>query len=235
MRFRNVISAALFLLLGASLLSVPLARVAFLASEGSQVTIVVDPGHGGEDGGAVSADGLRESDLNLAISLQLGRLLGLCGIPCRLTRDSDRIAYPDSATTTRQRKRADQEYRAALIRSTEKAVLLSIHQNNYPSAGPKGPQVFYGTVPGSEPFAQEMQSLLTDLNANCRRIAPISDDIYLMRQAACPAILVECGFLSNPQELMLLKSEEYQTKLALVLAAGCIRHYRELEAHYGEG
>ena len=235
MRFRFLMGAALLLLFGACVICVPLSRRAYRSASAASAVIIIDAGHGGEDGGAVSANGLRESDVNLAVALRLDQLLGLCGIPSKLTRDSDRIAYPESANSTRQRKRADQEYRAALIRGTENAVLLSIHQNKYPSAGPRGAQVFYGSVESSEGFAKTMQSMLALLCGDRRKAAPISDDIYLMRQAACPAILVECGFLSNPEELALLKTDAYRTKLALVLAGGCLVYYRELEAHYGKG
>ncbi len=235
MRFRLIALSAMMLFIGASIISIPLSRFVFASAPDHAVVIIVDAGHGGEDGGAVSADGLKESDVNLAIALRVDQLLGLCGVPARMTRDSDSIAYPDSALTTRQRKQADQEYRAALIRSTDRGVLLSIHQNNFTSAGPKGAQVFYGSVSGSESFAEEMQSKLVLLSGGHRKAAPVSEDIYLMRQAACPAILVECGFLSNPEDLAALKTDEYRTKLAVVLTAGCISHYQELETHYGKG
>ena len=235
MKFRHVLLSALIFFLGASLLCAPLSRRAFQAAGRPPVVFVVDAGHGGEDGGAVSADGLRESDVNLAVALRLDGLLGLCGIPSVLTRDSDEIAYPDSAVTTRQRKRADQEYRASLLRSTENAVFLSIHQNKYPSSGPRGAQVLYGSTPGSKELAVAMQSLLAQLCGDHRKAAQVSEDIFLMRQASGPAILVECGFLSNPEELALLKTDGYRTKLALVLAAGCLEQYHELEARYGKG
>ncbi len=235
MRFRYVVLAAVPLLLCASILSVPLSRRVFRTSENKHVVLIVDAGHGGEDGGAVSADGWKESEMNLAISLRLDQLLALCGIPSRLTRDSDDIAYPDSAVTIRQKKRADQEYRAALIHDTDKAVLLSIHQNNFTAPGPKGAQVFYGSSDGSREFAETVQGVLAVLCGDLRKAAPISEDIFLLRQAACPAILVECGFLSNSEELALLKSDAYRTKLALALAAGCLMHYEELEARYGKG
>lgn len=234
MKFRYALLAALLSLLGASILCAPLSQRVFRREDSSRVVMIVDAGHGGEDGGAVGADGLKESDVNLSVALRLDLLLGLCGIPSKLTRDTDSIAYPDSATTTRQRKRADQEFRAALIRGTENAVLLSIHQNNYTAPGPKGAQVFYGHAPGSRQFAAVMQDMLSVRCGDHRKAAPISDDIYLLRQAACPSILVECGFLSNPEELALLKTDTYRTKLALALAAGCLRQYRELEAAYGK-
>ena len=235
MRFRYLILAAMLILISTCVISVPLSRRAYRSAGTAGTVIIVDAGHGGEDGGAVSADGLRESEVNLAVALRLDQLLGLCGIPAKLTRDSESIAYPDSAKSTRQRKRADQEYRAALIRGTENAVLLSIHQNKYPSTGPRGAQVFYGSAEGSEDFAKSMQGMLALLCGDRRKAAPISEDIYLMHQAACPAILVECGFLSNPEELALLKTDAYRTKLALALAGGCLVHYQELEAHYGKG
>lgn len=235
MKFRYVILAALPVLLCASILSVPLARSVFRNAETRRVIMIVDAGHGGEDGGAVSADGWKESEMNLAVSLRLDQLLALCGIPSKLTRDSDEIAYPDSAVTIRQRKRADQEYRAALIQGTEKAVLLSVHQNNYMTSGPRGAQVFYGSFSGSREFAETMQGVLSELCGGTRKAVPISEDIFLLRQAACPAILVECGFLSNPEELALLKSDVYRTKLALALAAGCLMEYEALEAQYGKG
>ena len=235
MKFRYVMLTAFCLILGSAVMSVPLARHVFRSSAGGHVVIVVDPGHGGEDGGAVSADGLKESSVNLAVALRLDMLLGLCGIPAILTRDSDEIAYPDSAVTTRQRKRADQEYRAALIGRTEKAVLLSIHQNNFTDPAPKGAQVFYGSVSGSEEFAKELQEQLSHLCGNHRKSTPISEDVYLLRQAACPSVLVECGFLSNPEELGLLKTDAYRTKLAMALAVGCMRQYPKLEERYGKG
>ena len=208
MRFRYVFLAALLILFGAALLSTPLSRRVFEGSRSDHVVVIVDAGHGGEDGGAVGADG---------------------------TKDSDDIAYPDSAVTTRQRKRADQEYRAALIGSTDKAVLVSIHQNTFPSPGPSGAQVFFGSAPGSEGFAKTMQEMLNGLCRGKRHAASVSEDIYLFRQAPCPSILVECGFLSNPDELALLRTDGYRAKLALVLAAGCLRQYHELEALYGKG
>lgn len=127
------------------------------------------------------------------------------------------------------------EYRAAVVNSRERAVLLSIHQNKFTSAGPRGAQVFYGKGEGSRELAVCVQSRLAVLCGEHRKAAPISEEVYLMRQAACPAILVECGFLSNPEEMELLIDDEYQTKLAAALTAGCIGQLKELERVYGEG
>ena len=208
---------------------------AFSGGNREFVTIVVDPGHGGEDGGAVSTDGVRESDVNLAVSLRFDQLLGLCGIPAVLTRTGDEIAYPESAATIRQRKRADQEYRVALVSGTPKAVLVSVHQNQYSTAIPRGPQVFYGLSSGSEAFGKKLQVILSRMSGTHRQASVISPEIFLLRQVSCPSVLVECGFLSNPEELELLKTDAYQTMLAAALAAGCLTSMQELEQCYAKG
>ena len=226
--------SVLTLILAAAAVAAAAAIPAFSVREEGHVTIVIDPGHGGEDGGAVSADGLLESEVNLAIALRLDQLLGLCGIPASLTRSEDTIAYPEEAVTTRQRKRADQEYRVSLVNGTPQAVLLSIHQNKYSSAAPKGPQVFFGMPAGSEAFGKHLQEILRRLTGTRRQAVPVSEEIYLLRQAACPSVLVECGFLSNPEESELLRTDAYRTKLAAALAAGCFSAIQELEHCHGE-
>ena len=227
-------SAVVGLLVVCIALSIPASIVVFQGEGEERLTFVIDAGHGGEDGGAVGGDGTLESEVNLDIALRLDQLMGLCGISAVLTRDTAELIYPDTAVTIREKKRADQEYRVSLVNRTEHAVLLSIHQNKYPSPGPKGAQVFYGTVDGSAELAKEVQAKLAALCGDHRKAAPISPEIYLMREARCPAILVECGFLSNPEELALLGSEAYRTKLALAVAAACISHYDKLESVYGK-
>ncbi len=225
----------LALLIPAALLLCSRGAVPSFSGTAAALTFVIDAGQGGEDGGALSADGWKESDFNLAIARRLDLLLGLCGLPAVMTREDDHIAYPEGAHTIRQRKFADMEYRAALVNSREHPVLVSIHQNKYSTPGPKGAQVFYGKSAGSREFALCMQGYLAVLCGDHRKTAPISEEIYLLREAICPAVLVECGFLSNPEELSLLKTDEYQTKLAAALAAGCLEHLKDLESIYGEG
>lgn len=184
-------------------------------------TLVIDAGHGGEDGGAVAANGTLESEINLDIALRLEALADFWGIPVVVTRNSHEIDYPDSAETLSAKKKADQDARIDLIQNTPGAVLISIHQNYYPSAAPWGIQVFYGIISGSEQLAEIAQGNLTvQLAPDNRRLASaIDEDIYLMRKVQCPAILVECGFLSNASELEKLETESYRTKLAAVLLA----------------
>ena len=185
----------------------------------SDHVLIIDPGHGGEDGGAVAADGTLEAELNLAIAQKLKGLASFCGVQTVMTRTGDHIDYPTDAATISARKTADQKRRVALINNTPNGVLISIHQNWYPTSEPHGAQVLYARNPESEAFGTLMHARLIEaLDPENRRVpAPISEDIYLMRNAACPAVLIECGFLSNPEELSKLKDDTYQMKLGMLM------------------
>ena len=182
-------------------------------------TLIIDAGHGGADGGAVAADGSVESEINLSIARRLDMLAGLVGINTVMTRESESIEYPENAATVREMKRADQKARIELINSVPSGVLISIHQNFYPDPGPSGSQVLYASTQGSRELGEATHGLLvSSLCPDNRRVAaPVDESIYLMRSVRCPAILVECGFISNANELAKLKSGEYQSKLAAVL------------------
>ena len=189
-------------------------------------TLVIDAGHGGLDGGASAADGTLESAINLEIAQRLSLLAKLCGVPTIMTRTSETLDYPDENATIHAKKVWDQKTRVELINSTENAVLISIHQNKYPDARPNGTEVLYAKTEGSRELAELAHANLIEcLNPENRRVAaPISDSIYLMKQVECTAILVECGFLSNPAEAAKLKTGEYQTGLAAVLIASYLQY-----------
>ena len=199
------------------------------APAGEGHILVIDAGHGGEDGGAVAPDGTLESDVNLIVALRLEALARLLGVPTRMTRRSREIDYPPELTTTARRKVYDQHSRAELIRSTPGAVLVSIHQNKYPDPRPRGPQVLYAADGESKTLGEAAHALLTQAlwPENRRVAAPASKDIYLLRAAQCPAILAECGFLSNPEEAALLAEPDYQTKIALCLLSAYLRQFAE--------
>lgn len=202
------------------------------AAPPADYVLVIDPGHGGADGGAVAADGTLESDINLDIALRLEALCRFWGVDAVLTRSGDDIDYPAQADTIARKKVADQHARLALINGTPGAVLLSIHQNKYPAASPHGIQVFYGSVAGSDQLAVLTQGNLTgQLCPDNRRVAaPADKSIFLMKNAQCPAVLVECGFLSNPDELLALQSDAYRTKLSVVLLGSYLQYIRGLQA-----
>ena len=188
--------------------------------------LVLDPGHGGEDGGAVSVTGTCESTVNLEIALDAADLAGLLGLPYRLTRADADIAYPPELKTVSSRKVYDQKARVALINGTPHAVLLSIHQNFFPKKSAHGPQAFYAKTPDSDVLAGILcerldAALLPDNN---RPAKPIAEKIYLMKNVRCPAVLVECGFLSNAEEARLLDTGEYRLRAAAALMDGYLRY-----------
>ena len=195
--------------------------------QGSRVqTVVIDPGHGGQDGGAVAGDGTEESRINLAISLQLEQLLRFAGVRTELTRREDVMVCDPGLETMRQRKVSDLHNRASFVNGIPNAVLLSIHQNSLPSSPvTHGAQAFRNREPEAEALAQTMQDTLNTVVNTHRAKEPkqIAESIYLMNHVTVPAVLVECGFLSNEEETARLRQGEYQTKLAAAIAAGYLQ------------
>ena len=198
----------------------------FALESGSPVTVVVDAGHGGEDGGAVSRDGAEESHLNLAVALRLDALLRFSGTQTVLTRREDISICDEGLDTIRKRKASDLQNRVKLVNETENSVLISIHQNSLPSSPvTHGAQVFWNTQPGAQELAASIQDVLnTSVNSgNEKKPKSIPQSIYLTKHAQAPSVVVECGFLSNSDEAARLQQPLYQTRLALSVAAGYIR------------
>lgn len=197
----------------------------------SSCTLILDAGHGGEDGGAVSAAGAKESDINLAVVLKLDQLLGFWGIPATLTRSDDRSIHDASATTLREKKISDLHNRAALAESISGAVLLSVHQNSFSDPSYSGAQVFYSPTEGSCEWGVQTQEILRAYldPSNARSAKPIPDSVYLMNHIHCTAILVECGFMSNSAESAMLLTADYQKKIAAALAGACIQYLNDSE------
>lgn len=196
---------------------------AFHVREEVPVTVVIDPGHGGEDGGAVSPGGVAESQINLAVSLRLSDLLRFAGQRTRLTRSGDVTICDEGLDTMRQRKTSDLKNRVRMVEETENAVLLSIHQNSLPSsAATHGAQAFWNRWEGAEALAGQIQEALNaGINAgNEKHPRQIPDSIYLMKNISAPGVLVECGFLSNGPETERLQDPAYQLRLAAAIAAG---------------
>ena len=178
-------------------------------------TVVVDAGHGGEDGGTLSCTGVRESGLNLEIALRVNDLFALLGQRTRMLRTQDVSLHDTDAATIAARK-------------ASKAVLLSIHQNHFPESKYRGAQVFYAAADGSRALAERLQTALgTQLDPDNHRACKKAGEIYLLKHVSCPAVLVECGFLSNPAEEALLRTPEYQKKLAAVLCCGMLEFLEE--------
>ena len=198
----------------------------FSAAVTPPAVLVIDPGHGGEDGGAVSADqSVTESRINLEIALRVRDLMTFLGQPTVMTRTEDRAIYSSQAETLREKKVSDLKNRVALVNELDGAVLLSIHQNSLPSSPvTHGAQVFWNGGEGAEAWGTMVQDALNrTVNAgNEKQGRRIADSIYLMKNVQSPAVLVECGFLSNGEETVLLQKPDYQLMLAAAIAAGCM-------------
>jgi N-acetylmuramoyl-L-alanine amidase len=186
--------------------------------------IVLDPGHGGEDGGAVSKDGLVEKDVTLTISLLLRDYLQQAGAIVYMTRETDKdLADPDNR---RNRKRQDLTRRAEYVQSKSPDLLLTIHLNSIDSPRWRGAQTFYyPNHPDNELLAKLIQDSLIQGLANTTRQAKLTPhEVYLLKTAKMPAALVEVGFLSNPEEAKLLADDLYQRKVAAAIYEGVLRY-----------
>ncbi len=200
------------------------ARGAFAGAQGCACTFVIDAGHGGADGGAVSITGAKESEINLAIAKRLDQLLVFCGHRPVMTRTEENISYPADIDTIRQMKVYDQKKRLELVNSIDAPVFVSIHQNKFTTGSPSGPQVMYAATEGSRELAAVLQQyMISELVPTGKRAeTQISDGIFLMNNVKCPAVLIECGFLSNAGDDHLLQTDGYQKKIAAAIAAGLL-------------
>lgn len=190
-------------------------------SQNSRSTLVLDAGHGGIDGGAISDSGLKESDINLQIALKTEALVRFLGIDTVMTRETD----TDNSDNKAYSEHDNLVQRVKLANSTENAVLISIHQNKFPSAVVSGAEVMYSDNDDSKALGLITQdNLVTLLDSSNRRVArPAPKELLLTSAVECPTILVECGFMSNPQEVQKLASNDYQLKLAAILAGSYIQ------------
>lgn len=186
--------------------------------------ILIDPGHGGADGGAVAADGTQEKGLNLAVSLPLRDLLTVMGYTVTMTRTED-VMINTEGDSLRERKVSDMKNRLQLVEAAD--VTVSIHQNNFTQPQYSGTQIFYSTnTEDSRVLAESVRTQVVSMLQpdNTRELKRGTSDVYLLHRATQPMILVECGFLSNTAELAKLKDSDYQRQLAFAVAAGTINY-----------
>ncbi len=191
-------------------------------------TVIIDAGHGGIDGGAVAKDGTLEKDINLALSKKLETAMKLMGYNVVMTRAKDELIF-DAGTcnTIRQKKVSDIHNRTNLINSTPDSIVVSIHQNKFSSAKYSGTQVFYSpNNEDSEPLAQSIQLAVRELlqPENKREIKKTGTNIYMLYYAKVPAVMVECGFLSNIEECNKLKSYDYQKQMMFCIMCGILNY-----------
>ncbi len=194
--------------------------------------IIIDAGHGGIDGGAVGYNNIVEKDINLSIAKKLETMLTCCGFEVIMTRTEDSMVgekLPETASI-REKKVNDVRHRASLINSHPNAIVLSIHQNLFSESKYSGAQMFYSTKNGdSKAVATFLQNRFSTMLQpdNKRVVKPVAENIYLMNNINNPAVLVECGFISNGLEALNLTDDTYQNKVAFVIFAALCDYFEK--------
>ena len=193
--------------------------------------ILLDAGHGGEDGGAIGVGGIIEKDLNLSITLKTASFFEFLGYKVEFTRETDRMTCDDGLKAQRERKVSDIKNRLEQIEKSPCICAISIHQNIFGGEA-RGAQVFYsGNNPESKTLAESLQIGICGMlqPENNRVIKQATKDIYILYHANKPAVLVECGFISNSSEAALLSDNAYQNKMAFAIAISTVKHLTEGE------
>jgi N-acetylmuramoyl-L-alanine amidase len=195
-------------------------------------SVIIDPGHGGEDPGAIGANGVYEKDLNLSIAYMLKESLAEKGYDVILTRDSDRMLYSESENIKGMRKLSDLKNRCAVGNQHPEAIFVSIHMNTFGASEYSGLQVYYpkGSEEGKALAASVQSTVREQLQSENHRSIKGGEGMYLLDNIKSTAILVECGFLSNPDECKKLTEKEYQKQLSLSIACGIISYIEQRNA-----
>ena len=198
-------------------------ETAMVTGESVTGTILVDAGHGGRDPGMVGIDGLEEKNLNLAIAKKLRVCLEEKGYHVVMTRDTDEGLYQED---TQNRKAQDMQNRCELIARTKPLLSVSIHQNSYEDPEVKGPQVFYyeHSSQGEKLASCIQEQMNTQLDIESPRSVKSNGSYYLLKKSEGILNIVECGFLTNPQEAEKLQTEEYQEQIAKAITDGIVQY-----------
>lgn len=207
----------LFLFIKNNTTSTPIKKV----QTDEKITVVLDAGHGGEDGGAIGVSGVYEKDLNLSITLKIGEYLKEHNINTVYTRTEDILLYDRNADFKNRKKALDLAARVKIASQTQNCIFVSIHMNSFSESKYNGLQVYYSkNNPKSYPLANEIQKEIKNKlqPLNNRKVSQATSRIYLLDRIMCPAVLIECGFLSNPEECKLLETEIYQNQLAKIIS-----------------
>jgi len=198
------------------------ASIPAIAGVNGRPIIVIDAGHGGADPGCVGVGGELEKDINLAVALNLRELLEFSGFAVVLTRDTDVSIHNDGIEGLRKQKLSDMENRKTIIQNYPDSVFISIHQNQFTEPQYFGAQMFYSTANRDNfKLAELMQEKFRELHPeNDRETKLIDGELYLFKNTPQPAILIECGFLSNTDDATRLGDSEYQKQVAFTIYRG---------------
>lgn len=192
--------------------------------------VIVDAGHGWPDGGVSGADGTAECDLNLIIAKKLVPLLEQSGCKVIMTRTEKNGIYDSTARTIREKKVSDMHKRKDIRDNSSADVFISIHQNHFEQSKYYGAQVMYDKDnPEASRLASCIQKQLINVldNNNKRKPAPAASSKFITNSAPIPTVIVECGFMSNPKELELLKTDSYQDQVAWAIYLGIVNYFTQ--------
>lgn len=221
----TILVAAMTLLLGRQLGDVPASALPVY-----EHTIVVDAGHGEPDGGCVASDGTKEAGLNLSVSQKLANILSQSGSEVIMTRTTEEGMFGTDAKTVAEKKRADMNKRRDIQKNSGAEIFVSVHMNKFEQSQYSGAQVVYDTTnPEAKVLAECIQASLRE-NVdpdNKREPMAAQSGIFLLKNAPIPSVIVECGFLSNPDELSKLKTEDYQNKIAWAIYSGIGKYFEQ--------
>lgn len=192
-------------------------------SEDHSRWVVIDAGHGSADGGKIGVNNIVEKDINLSIALKVKDLLEQQDVKVIMTREDDEGTYPKTGSN---RKLRDMKNRVELINKERPAIAVSIHQNSFSDQSVSGAQTFYYQGSKEGQFAAELlqAQMIATLQPKKERVAKSNDSYYLLKNSHYPTVIVECGFLTNPQEAKLLCDEEYQQKIAWAIHLGILQY-----------
>lgn len=192
--------------------------------------IIIDPGHGGVDSGAVGIDNVLEKDINLSIALKLRDLLEAGGFNTTMTREIDESIHNKNAKSIRAKKVSDMKNRLSLVNAGANNLLISIHQNKFEESQYNGAQVFFSkNNTRSQELAQSIRTAIKGLlqKDNLREVKPSPKGVFLLNKATVPAVIVECGFLSNNRDVKMLLDEDYQEQMAFSIYCGLLDFWRK--------
>ncbi|WP_124098983.1 N-acetylmuramoyl-L-alanine amidase [Ruminococcus sp. Marseille-P6503] len=192
--------------------------------------VVIDAGHGGMDGGCVSIDGVSEKGINLNIAMSLKDMLTVMGYQPVCTRESDISIHDEGIEGLSKQKKSDMQNRLELFNKYDGAVAVSIHQNQFTDSKYSGAQMFYSEKSSdSERLAGIMKEQFVSFlqPENKRETKPVGDELYLLNNSSNPAVMIECGFLSNQDESLRLQDENYQKQIAFTIFTGLCRYRSE--------
>ena len=237
LRKRTIILTGLILISAAVVSLSFAAKEVPIFSKSNGRIVVIDAGHGDPDGGAVSKRGTVESELNLKVAQLLEKQLGSRGYKVIMTRETEDGIHTEKSKTIREKKKEDMQNRLEIVNSSGADIFVSIHMNLFQSEKYRGAEVLYSDkFENSLLLAELIQAELVaiDPDNQPRQTKKADSSIFLMKNAEIPAVLVECGFLSNVEEEKLLKDEEYQERLAGAICDGIVQYYRSIQERVKE-